>query len=128
MEQTTDFVELPNEVTSEVNDVSVDVTVSSGSRDFLLESPYKWEVRISDPILQVHGAEMVNRSQLSFHDHAFGESNGGGFAVVMEDRVGDFGFQDRVHHRFRFAKGVADRFFAPNGFACLSGGNGNLSV
>ena len=115
-------VDIPYEVQREVDDMRVQIPVRPGPGLVFFQPPDQREIRIDDPVLQIHGAPVVNFSNPPFGDQLLRQSHRGHAPIV-----------ERHHRLFRrvrghgqqfsgFFKGVCQRLFANHMLARLQRG------
>ena len=74
--------DLTDEIARQVDDVRVQVSVRAAAGDLLLQTPYQRELRVHDPVLQIHRAPVVDLADLARVDHLLRKRHGRDTAVV----------------------------------------------
>ena len=118
LHQSADLLDLADEVASEVDDVGVDVAMRAGTRDLGLQTPDERKIRISNPVLGITGAIVINPvAEVAAFDHAFGQRDGGDAAIVVADHVHHPRLLHRRHHSLTLGHIHRERLLAEDGFA-----------
>ena len=122
--QAANILQLPDQITAQVDDVGVDVPVRAGAGDLLLQSPDEGELGIGQPLLGVAGAEVIDPiAQFPRLDHLLGQQVSGlGITKTGIDVSNDwnnvcFKVVDLLDDDQDFTKvfwAIVDRFFTPS--------------
>ena len=100
----------------------------SGAGLILLEPPHKRELRIHDPVLQIHRAPVIDLSDLARLDQLFRERDGRNPSVVERHHALDARLLHRREHLPGLREIVRERLFAEHMLTRLGRGDGDLFV
>jgi hypothetical protein len=92
----------PDQVQGQVDQMAVQFVVRSRAGDGPVQFPDPREQGVHDPVLQVHGAEMVDFAQPSGLDQLLGQRDRRHPAVVESQHVLDARAPDRGQRRLGF--------------------------
>src|SRR5439155_12461245 len=92
------FFEFADEISPKVDDVRIDIAMSSAAADPFLQAPDQRKFRIDDPILRIARVIMENVADGAVLNHFFRLSDGWNAPIIMADHVYDLGLFHRIEH------------------------------
>jgi hypothetical protein len=122
---------VPGQELRQVDDVRAEVAERARTRMLGLHPPGQRGVRVDQPVLQVHGADVAQRTDAAPLDQPPGQREGRHPPVVEPDHGAGAGWERRVgrgRHRLGLGQGVRERLLAQHVLARPQRGDRDRSV